>query len=366
VTALSSYQVIVIGAGPVGLFSVFMCGMMGLSCAVVDALPHIGGQCSALYPEKPIFDIPGLPCVNAQDLIQNLSQQIQPFQPRFFLNQSALELKPFLTDEKEPCDVETLKIFAQDPKRKLGQELQWQLTTNQNTLQAPVILIASGIGSFQPKRPALDSLESFENKSVFYHVQHQETFRHKHVVIAGGGDSAVDWANILSDMAASVTMVHRRDTFRALPESVTRLTQQITQGKIKLKTPFQLEGLNASHDPGFLTSLRIRSLDGSQQETIPADYLLAFFGVETDTRALTRWGLNIQDQKIIINPATGSTNLPGIYAAGDSATYPRKLKLILSGFAESAQGAYHIREYLFPEKNFRFQYSTTTGVPQNT
>lgn len=333
-----SADVVVIGAGPVGLFSVFECGMLKLNCHVIDALDMIGGQCAALYPEKPIYDIPAHPQISGQDLIENLKAQIEPFSPTYHLGQQVTTITPEDTAGKS-----------------------WIVKTSKGTqIRTRSIIIAAGVGAFGPNRPPLPGIEDYEGTSVHYYVGSRESYRDKNVVIAGGGDSAVDWAISLSEVAKRVSVVHRRPKFRAAPESEARLKTLADKGVIDLVVPFQLAGLDGQN--GQLTKVVVQSLDGNTKE-IPADVLLPFFGLSMNLGPIAEWGLGLDNNHITIDPATGATNRPGIYAIGDIATYPLKLKLILSGFAEGAQAAHAIRKFLYPEEILHFEYSTTKGLP---
>lgn len=328
-------DVVIIGAGPAGLFSVFQCGMMGLKTHVVDALDFVGGQCTALYPEKPIYDIPAYPSISAEQLIEQLRLQAEPFSPVYHLGQSVLSIQPI--------------------------EDQWQVTTNKGTvIQAKGIIIAAGGGAFGPNRPPLDNIQSFEGTSVFYAVHQRQRFAGKHIVIAGGGDSAVDWAISLSEIAASISMVHRRPNFRAAPESVARMNALVDAGKITLVTPYQLSELKGEN--GQLKEVIVETLDG-QKKTLAADILLPFFGLQMDLGPVANWGLSIDNKYITTAPHTMETNLPGVFAVGDISTYPGKLKLILCGFSEAAIAAHTLRSRIFPETVFHFEYSTTKGIP---
>jgi len=330
-------DVAIVGAGPVGLFSVFTCGMMGLKAHVIDTLESLGGQCTALYPEKPIYDIPAFPSLTAGQLIENLTQQAAPFGPTYTLGQKVSKL------------VQTTNHT-------------WLLETDQGTkIEAKAVIIAAGAGAFGPNRPPLEDIELFENTHVFYHVTHKERFRGKRVVIAGGGDSAVDWAILLADIASKVWVVHRRPQFRASPESLHQLKQCSDAGTIEMVIPYQLARLEGSD--GALTAVHVRTLAG-EERSLNADVLLPFFGLSYDLGPLATWNLTLEHKHIQTNPATCETNLPGIYAVGDIATYPHKRKLILCGFAEAAQAAQAIRSYLFPEHVFHFEYSTTSGIPK--
>ncbi len=328
-------DILVIGAGPVGLFTVFEAGMLNMRCAVVDALDMTGGQCSALYPEKPIYDIPGYPVIEAQALIERLEAQAAPFAPQYVLGQQVVALE---TDGT-----------------------RWTARTGQGTaISARAIVIAAGCGAFGPNRPPLDGLESYEGTSVFYLVRKREDFRGKRVVIAGGGDSAVDWAISLSEVADKLMVVHRRPKFRAAPESARQLQDLADAGRIELVIPYQLDGLEG--DGGRLTGVRVRTLDGDIR-TLDADVLLPFYGLAMELGPIADWNLNLDRNHIEVDPATMQTSAPGIYAVGDIATYTGKLKLILSGFAETAMAAHAIYPLVHPDQELHFQYSTTQGVP---
>lgn len=329
-------DVVIIGAGPVGLFAIFECGMMGLRCHVIDALEKVGGQCTALYPEKPIYDIPGFPRVLAADLISNLEAQAAPFDPVYHLNQQVMTLE------------RTEDGF-------------WKITTSTGTcLEAKVVLIAAGVGAFGPNRPPLEGLEDFEGTSVFYHVTRREAFRDKRLVIAGGGDSAVDWALSLSEIAQKITVVHRRPKFRAVPENEAALHSLAKAGVIDLAIPYQLEGLSGTG--GQLEAVTLKSLDGEIRE-VEADILLPFYGLATHLGPLAQWGIDLHNNHIKVAPETCATNLPGIFAIGDIATYSHKLKLILTGFSEAALAAHEIRRFIHPGEAYHFEHSTTRGVP---
>lgn len=331
-------DVAIIGAGPVGLFSVFACGMMRLSCHLIDALPHTGGQCTVLYPEKPIYDIPAFPEITGADLIKRLEEQIEPFNVNRILGHA----------------VQTVQRT----------EDLWLLQmANGYTCYAKALVIAGGSGAFQPNKPPLDNLDAFENKSVFYAVQNTATLKGKHLVIAGGGDSAVDWALALQNIAASVTLVHRRQTFRAAPDSLHALKDAMATGKIQLKAPFKLAKLVGNPDQGTLSHIQITSLDGNTTETLRADVLLPFFGLKASLGPIANWGLQTTAAQVHIDPTTAATNIPGIYAVGDMATYPFKRKLIATGFAEAAQAAASIRRQIFPSAAPLLGHSTTTGIP---
>ncbi len=329
-------DVAIIGAGPVGLFAVFECGMVGLSCHVIDSLADIGGQCTALYPEKPIYDIPAYPEVKASDFIEKLEQQAAPFDPNYQLNQQIVAIE----------NIDNI----------------WRLSTSTgNTLKAKSIIIAGGAGAFGPNRPPLDDIESYEGTSIFYMVRQKDAFKGKDIVIAGGGDSAVDWALALNDIAASVSLVHRRDKFRAAPESIKQLEALQSISKIDILTPYQLHGLQG--DAGVLSGVDLIDKD-KKIRTVKADILLPFYGLATSLGPIAEWGLDLNKNHIDVHPTTCATNIAGIYAIGDIAAYENKLKLILTGFSEAAFAAHHIHKLQNPENPLHFEYSTTKGVPE--
>lgn len=328
-------DVAIIGAGPVGLFAVFACGMLKLRAHVIDALEDIGGQCSALYPEKPIYDIPGYPQIAAAELIANLEAQTAPFGPVYHLDQTVNRLEA------------------------VGDE--WLLETSKGVrVQARAVIIAAGAGAFGPNRPPLDGLAEYEGKSVFYMVRRKADFKGKRVVIAGGGDSAIDWALSLMDVAERVALIHRREKFRAAPDNVAKIHDMAAQGALDLIVPFQLKGLEGAN--GRLSGVHVESLEGGAQ-TIPADILLPFYGLAASLGPLAEWDLALDGHHIVTDQGTAATNLPGIYAVGDITTYEHKLKLILTGFAEAEQAAHAIYKRLYPDTAPHFEYSTSKGVP---
>ncbi len=331
-----SADVVVIGAGPVGLFAIFECGMLQMRCHVVDALDAVGGQCTALYPQKPIYDIPAWPRIGAAELIDQLMQQAEPFKPVFHLGQQVDRLHR-----------------TEDGAWLIG-------TSAGRWLKTSAVIIAAGVGAFGPNRPPLEGIERYEGAGVQYLVGDVESFRDQRVVIAGGGDSAIDWALVLSDIARSVAIVHRRDKFRAQPESVARLHALAEAGRLDLVVPYQLAGLEGTGDR--LEAVLVSDLDGGQRR-LEADRLLPFFGLSMALGPILEWGLAVERNHIAVDPATAATNLPGVFAIGDVAQYPGKLKLILTGFAEAAGAAHAAHPLVHPERVLHFEYSTTKGVP---
>jgi thioredoxin reductase (NADPH) len=328
-------DIIVIGAGPAGLFTIFEAGMLKMKCHVIDNLDFTGGQCTALYPEKPIYDIPAHPDILAADLIANLEEQAKPFEPVFHLSQRAQKL--------ETLPDKTLRI-----------------TTSKNVvIEAKAIIIAAGCGAFGPNRPPLANIEDFEGKSVFYMVKKRQDFAGKKIAIAGGGDSAVDWAISLSEVAEKLCVIHRRDKFRCAPESASKLKQLATEGKIEMVTPYQLHGLEGAN--GQLEKVLVKDFAGDIKE-VEADVLLPFYGLAMELGPIANWGLNLHKNLIDVDVATMQTSQEGIYAVGDIATYKNKLKLILSGFAESATACHDAYNLVYPDKPFHFEYSTSKGV----
>lgn len=332
-------DVVVVGAGPAVLFAVFECGMVKLRCHVVDALDAVGGQCQALYPEKPIYDIPGHPAILAGDLIERLQEQASPFNPVYHLGRQVVGVE-------RAGDV-------------------WRCTLSDGTiLDAKAVIVAAGGGAFGPNRPPLDGIEAYEGKpagaGVHYFVARREAYRGKRVVIAGGGDSAVDWAISLSEIAAKVMVVHRRPKFRAAPESEARLKSLADSGDVELVVPYQLHGLEG--DGGILTAVTVATLDG-QVRRLDADVLLPFFGLASELGPIAQWGLGMDRNQIAVDAATMATSAEGIFAVGDVCTYPGKLKLILSGFAEAARAAHSAHAVVHPGAALHVEHSTSIGVP---
>ena len=329
-------DVIIIGAGPVGLFAVFELGLLDMKAHLVDILDKPGGQCSELYPEKPIYDIPAWPIITGQDLTNRLMEQIAPFKPTFHLGQMAEALIKLDNDH-------------------------WQLTTSEGTvIEAPVVVVAAGGGSFVPKKPALPNLESFEGRSVFYAVRKMEQFRGKKILIAGGGDSALDWALNLQPLAAEVSLIHRRDDFRAAPDSVNKMRELVALGKMKLHIADvkSLEGTD-----GQITGVGANSKEKGDF-VISCDTLLAFYGLTMRLGPIANFGLNLHENLIPVDTEKFETQTPTIFSIGDINHYPGKLKLILSGFHEAALMAQQAFRYVYPDKKLRFQYTTSSSSLQ--
>jgi thioredoxin reductase (NADPH) len=329
-------DVAIIGAGPVGLFAVFELGMLKLSSVLIDALAEVGGQCAALYPEKPIYDIPAHPAIDAGDLVARLERQIAPFHAPRLLGRRVVGLA--------------------------GAPGALVLTTDQgDTVRCKAVVVAAGAGAFGPNRPPLDGLAHYEAAgAVQYYVRRREDFRDRRVVIAGGGDSAVDWALALKDIAR-VAVVHRRGKFRAAPESAAQLDAAARAGEIELVIPYQLHALHGTD--GTLAEVEVATLQGETRR-VPADVLLPFFGLSMDLGPIAAWGLEHHLHHVTIDPATCQTSMAGVFAIGDVASYPGKLKLILQGFSEAAIAAHAIFGVVHPGEALHFEYSTTKGVPE--
>ncbi|GAB5387801.1 MAG: NAD(P)/FAD-dependent oxidoreductase [Alphaproteobacteria bacterium] len=323
---------IIIGAGPVGLFAVFELGLLDIKTHLIDILDRPGGQCAELYPEKPIYDIPALPIVTGQELTDRLMEQIKPFNSGFTFNEMVAEVETLPDDQG----------FA--------------VVTDQGTrVEGRCIAIAAGGGSFMPKKPPVKGIEEFEDKSVFYAVRQMEQFRGKHLLIAGGGDSALDWTVNLQPLAASLTLLHRRDDFRAAPDTVNKMRALVDQGDMALEIA-QLKQLNGTD--GQLESVTVKGPDGMYD--IACDTLLPFYGLTMKLGPIADWGLNLERNLIPVDTEKFETSTPGIFAIGDINTYPGKLKLILSGFHEGALMAQQVFRYVYPDKKLRFQYTTSS------
>lgn len=327
-------DICIIGAGPVGLFAVFEAGLLKMRCHLVDALPQIGGQLSEIYPQKPIYDIPGFPSINAQELVDNLMKQIEPFKPTFTLGER----------------IET--VNRQEDKSFI-------LRTNEGTeIHCKVIVIAAGLGSFEPRKPAIEKLEEFEGRGVAYMVKNPEHFRDKKIVLAGGGDSALDWTIFLSDVAERVTLVHRGETFRGAPDSAEKVFEMAKEGKIDLVLKSNITKIDGN---GQLKEVHITSTEGAAS-VVAADHLIPLFGLSPKLGPIAEWGLQIDKSQITVDTTDYSTNVEGIYAIGDINTYTGKLKLILCGFHEGAIMMQSAFKHVFPDQRLSFKYTTVNGV----
>jgi thioredoxin reductase (NADPH) len=327
-------DILIIGAGPTGLFAVFEAGLLKLKCHLIDSLPMPGGQCAEIYPKKPIYDIPSHPEIMAGDLIKNLEDQIAPFQPGYTLGESAVSIEK--TDDE-----------------------QFIVTTDQGTKhQAPVVAIAGGLGTFEPRKPPLENLESYENKGVNYIIKDPEYYLNKKVVIAGGGDSALDWTIFLENVASSVTLVHRRNEFRGALDSVDKVQELKNEGRINLITPAEVTALEGKN--------KLEALTVTQEGTstkLECDYFIPLFGLTPKLGPIANWGLEIEKNAIKVdNSLDYQTNIPGIYAIGDVNTYPGKLKLILCGFHEATLMCQSAFKRIFPDKRNVLKYTTVSGV----
>ena len=329
-------DILIIGAGPTGLFAVFEAGLLKLKCHLIDALPQPGGQCSELYPKKPIYDIPGYPEILAGDLTKQLLKQCEQFQPGFTLGARA--------DTIEKLDDDSFVV-----------------TTNKGTKHhAPVVAIAGGLGSFEPRKPLINNIGSFEDNGVAYMIKDPEVYRDKRVVISGGGDSALDWSIFLADIASQVTLIHRRNEFRGALDSVEKVQELKNQNKINLITPAEVTGLVGDEK---LTAVVVSQSQYIEKHTLETDYFIPLFGLSPKLGPIANWGLEIEKNAIKVNNSLDyQTNIPGIFAIGDVNTYPGKLKLILCGFHEATlmcQAAYKI---INPNKKFILKYTTVSGI----
>ncbi len=330
-------DILIIGAGPTGLFAVFEAGLLKLKCHLIDALPQPGGQCAEIYPKKPIYDIPGFPEILAGELVDNLMEQIKPFQPGFTLGERA--------DTIEKLEDGTFVV-----------------TTNKGTKhQAPIVAIAGGLGSFEPRKPLLKNLEKYEDKGVAYIIRDPEVFRGKRVLIAGGGDSALDWTIFLADVAEEVTLVHRRNEFRGALDSVEKVQELKDQGKINLITPAEVVSLKGEE---VLEAVFVRINNNPNEDMrIAVDNFIPLFGLSPKLGPLADWGLEIEKNAIKVdNTLDYQTNIPGVYAIGDVNTYPGKLKLILCGFHEATLMCQSAYQRIFPDKKYVMKYTTVGGV----
>lgn len=327
-------DICIVGAGPVGLFAVFEAGLLKMRCHLIDALPQVGGQLSEIYPKKPIYDIPGYPTVLAGELVENLMAQIAPFNPTFTLGERVEEL-------------EKLKDGSFVVKTNMGTEVA-----------AKVVVIAGGLGCFEPRKPELSNLEQYENKGVSYMILDPEKYRNKKVMLAGGGDSALDWAIYLSEITEELTLVHRNESFRGAVDSSEKVAELAQKGKIRLLLSSNLHEL---HGNGVLHGVSV--MDKQKQiTTYDTDYLIPLFGLSPKLGPIENWGLQLDKAAIEVNVEDYSTNVPGVFAIGDINTYPGKLKLILCGFHEAALMAQSAFRYVYPEQKLSFKYTTVNGV----
>lgn len=324
-------DVAIIGAGPVGLFAAFEAGVLGMKTILIDSLPDVGGQCMALYPTKPIYDIPGYKIITAEDLISNLQEQAKQFEPSYILGAQVVSF-----DQQD--EVFILK------------------TSKNHKIFSKAVIIAAGCGSFGPNKPPLLGIEEFEGKNVLYSINNYKSFKNKKIVIAGGGDSAADWAIILADIASQVDLVHRRNKFSCANNSAQKLLELDKEGKINLQIPFQLSKISQAENNQIEVS--IIDLDGNERRII-ADHLFPFFGLSMELGPILEWGLAIDKKHINVDQSTMQTNIPGVYAIGDVANYPGKLKLILTGFSEAALACHSAFKNVFPGKALHFEYSTS-------
>lgn len=324
-------DVVIIGAGPVGLFAVFELGLLDLKCHVIDILDRPGGQCAELYPEKPIYDIPGFPVITGQELTDNLLKQIEPFGPEFHFSRMITNL------DKQPDGRFLVKTDAEE------------------RFLAKVVVVAAGGGSFQPKRPPVEGIEAYEGQSVFYSVRKMEDFRDQDLVIVGGGDSALDWTLNLQPLARSLTLVHRRNAFRAAPDSVKKMEEMVSEGKISLMIG-QIAGLEG--EGGELSKVILKTEAG--ETPLPATRLMPFFGLTMKLGPVADWGLELNDNLITVDTEKFESSVPGVFAIGDINWYPGKLKLILSGFHEAALMAQAAKKIVSPEERVIFQYTTSS------
>lgn len=329
-----STDIIIVGAGPVGLFTVFEAGLLKLRCHLVDALPIAGGQLAEIYPKKPIYDIPGYPSVLAGELVDNLMKQIEPFNPGFTLGERAEGLERL-------------------------ENGHFRVTTNKGTvLEAPVVAIAGGLGCFEPRKPPIGNIADFEDQGVEYIIRDPEFYRDKRVVIAGGGDSALDWTIFLAEIASEVSLVHRRTQFRGALDSVEKVMELSAAGRIKLLTEAQVVGLSGT-DKLEAVTIKHKKEGEIQKAT---DHFIPLFGLAPKLGPIGEWGLNISKNAIEVNTFDYQTNVPGIFAIGDINTYPGKLKLILCGFHEATLMCQSAFKIINPDKKLSFKYTTVTGV----
>ncbi|OJV50381.1 MAG: ferredoxin--NADP(+) reductase [Bacteroidetes bacterium 43-16] len=329
-------DIAIIGAGPVGLFAIFEAGLLKMRCHLIDYLPQVGGQLSEIYPKKPIYDIPGFPSVGAQELVDNLMEQAKPFNPTFTLGERVEDL-----ERRGHAD--------------------FVLTTNMGTkIQAKAVVIAGGLGVFEPRKPAVEDLEKFENgKGVNYMILDPERFRNQRVVLAGGGDSALDWTIFLSEVVSELTLIHRSESFRGAPDSVSKVMELAEKKKINLVLNTNLTSVAGN---GHLQSVTMEHSKTKEIATIETDHLIPLFGLSPKLGPIENWGLNIEKNAIVVNTDDYSTGVDGIWAIGDINTYTNKLKLILCGFHEAALMSHSVYKYINPGVKYTMKYTTVNGV----
>jgi len=329
-------DIAIVGAGPVGLFAIFEAGLLKMRCHLIDYLPQAGGQLSEIYPKKPIYDIPGFPSIDAQDLVNNLMKQAEPFHPTFTLGERIEGLEK--RDERD-----------------------FLLTTNLGTqIHAKVVVIAGGLGCFEPRKPEVAGLDKFENgKGINYMILDPEKYRNQRMIIAGGGDSALDWTIFLSSICSELTLVHRSESFRGAPDSVNKVMKLAEDGKIRLLLNTNLTAVNGGTN---LESVSLKHLKTNEEQTIATDHLIPLFGLSPKLGPIEHWGLQIDKNAIIVNTEDYSTNVPGVYAIGDINTYTNKLKLILCGFHEAALMSHSAYKYMNPGVKYTMKYTTVNGV----
>jgi thioredoxin reductase (NADPH) len=327
-------DICIIGAGPVGLFAVFEAGLLKMRCHLIDVLPQVGGQLSEIYPQKPIYDIPGFPSINAQQLVDGLMEQIEPFKPTFSLGERVNQLQ----------QLEDGSFITQ--------------TSDDTEVHSKVVVIAGGLGCFEPRKPAIDGLEDFEGKGVAYMIKNPEAYRGRKVVLAGGGDSALDWTIFLAHIAGEVTLIHRGDTFRGAPGTAEKVFELAKEGHINLILQAHIKAIKGT---GHLQQVEIIDRD-NKTSIIEADHLIPLFGLSPKLGPIADWGLNVDKAAIMVDTTDYSTNVKGVYAIGDINIYPGKLKLILCGFHEAALMAQSAFKQVYPDQKLSFKYTTVYGV----
>lgn len=333
---IKKIDIVIIGGGPIGIFAIFEAGMLDMSCCLIESQDSIGGQCKYLYPEKPIYDIPAYPVISAEELIEKLKEQADGFKPVY------------------RCGIAAYKI-TQIENNKFHVELE-----NGEIVESKAVIISGGCGSFEPNKPIVENIDSVAKEHIHYCVESKAYFANKKVVIAGGGDSAVDWAVSLNDIAYKIYLVHRREKFRCHPSNIKKLYDLVEQGKVEMVIPYQLSSVVGKE--GKLEKVVVKTISSDNTKDLIAEELLILFGLKSTLGHIENWGLVIENRKILVHQSNCVTNIPGIYAIGDIASYQGKLKLILTGFAEAATACYDIRMNVFADKVFNFEYSTNKGL----